>query len=180
MPESNHGKYTYANAQRESIPACTSFECKKGKVIDEWDVPTMPESNHGKYTYANAQRESIPACTSFECKKGKIIDEWDVPTMPESNHGKYTYANAQKDSVPACTSLGCKTESIVRGGKEEWPKDYKVPNFGVDNDIKSSLKNMDDAEKKHGPWVLPTEEEAKKNPLFPTNNTLAAGKKVLV
>ena len=56
MPESNHGSYSYAMSQKESkktsIPDCNSYECKKGKIIDSWDVPTMPESNHGSYSYA--------------------------------------------------------------------------------------------------------------------------------
>lgn len=30
-------------------------------------------------------------------------------------------------------------------------RDYFVPDFGVDHDIKTSLKNLDDQEKKHGP-----------------------------
>ena len=82
--------------------------------------------------------------------------------MQETNHGKYnTLSQKVKDSVPACTSLGCKTESIVKGVKEEWPKDYKVPDFGIDHDIKTSVKNLDDAEKKLGPWVLPKEDEKK-------------------
>ena len=53
---------------------------------------------------------------------------------------------------------------------------YKVPDYGQDRDIKDSLKNMDDAEKKLGPWKLPPKNETT-DKLFPTNNTLAAGKK---
>lgn len=39
------------------------------------------------------------------------------------------------------------------------PKNYKVNNFGVDRDIKDSLKNLSNQEKIHGKWVLPDEED---------------------
>ena len=45
------------------------------------------------------------------------------------------------DSIPACTSVECKTESAADpSGKKPDPskappKDYFVPNFGMDRDI---------------------------------------------
>jgi len=47
----------------------------------------------------------------------------------------------------------------------------------MDHDIKDSLKNLDDADKKLGPWVLPPKNETVKV-LGPSNNTLAAAKKI--
>ena len=54
--------------------------------------------------------------------------------------------------------MGCKTDSIAKGAKEDWPKDYKVPNLGMDHDIKNSITNMDNTEKKLGTWTLPKED----------------------
>lgn len=72
----------------------------------------------------------------------------------EATHGEWKYPSdeenvkvknmAQVESVPACTSIGCKTSSAgVRKVKkgEEIPRDYPVPNFGVDKDIQTSLKH---------------------------------------
>jgi len=39
---------------------------------------------------------------------------------------------------------------------QQYPMDYPVPNFGQDHDIADSLKHMEDQEKKHGKWELPT------------------------
>jgi hypothetical protein len=36
--------------------------------------------------------------------------------------------------------------------------DYPVPNFGVDEDIKTSLSNLNNSEKKFGTWDLPKED----------------------
>ena len=61
------------------------------------------------------------------------------------------YANAggklvQQRSIPACnTDGGCKTETAaaqkLQADMDKHPKDYFIPNFGVDSDIKSTLKN---------------------------------------
>jgi hypothetical protein len=37
------------------------------------------------------------------------------------------------------------------------PRDYFVPNFGIDRDITDSLSNLKKQEKKHGKWTLPKE-----------------------
>ena len=41
---------------------------------------------------------------------------------------------------------------------DKHPKDYFVPNFGVDHEIKASLKNTKDAEAKLGTWTIPKED----------------------
>ena len=71
-----------------------------------------------------------------------------VPDQVRKYPPQYLYQD-RRSSVPACTSLGCKTGSIVDGPK---PKDYDVPNFGIDHDIEASNKNLKDAEGKFGPW----------------------------
>ena len=38
---------------------------------------------------------------------------------------------------------------------DKHPKDYPVPNFGVDHDIVTSNSNLKNAEKKLGPWTVP-------------------------
>ena len=37
---------------------------------------------------------------------------------------------------------------------DKHPKDYPVPNFGVDHDIKTTQSNLKNAESKLGPWVV--------------------------
>ena len=43
-------------------------------------------------------------------------------------------------------------ETAAPREKITYPINYKVPNFGVDQDIVDSQKNLDDAEKKLGKW----------------------------
>lgn len=67
-------------------------------------------------------------------------------------------AQVERTSDPACTSIGCKTDTVDPFTKKSdpgFPTGYKVPNLGMDKDIKDSQKNMDDAETKHGKWTLP-------------------------
>ena len=39
------------------------------------------------------------------------------------------------------------------------PRGYDVANFGIDEDILSSLKNLKDEEKIHGEWIIPGTKE---------------------
>jgi hypothetical protein len=49
----HHKKHKHHHKHnKESVPACTSFECKKGSAVDGYIVPKEPETNHGTYTYA--------------------------------------------------------------------------------------------------------------------------------
>ena len=38
---------------------------------------------------------------------------------------------------------------------DKHPKDYKVPNFGIDRDIITTKTNLKNAEAKLGDWVIP-------------------------
>ena len=53
------------------------------------------------------------------------------------------------DSIPACTSVECKTESAAdaSGKPPKHPKDYFVPNFGMDRDIAGGFEDLTVAEK---------------------------------
>lgn len=82
-------------------------------------------------------------------------------------------AATQKKSDPICPSSGCPEPKK----NAEYPVDYKVPDFGVDHDIKDSLKHMKDQEADKGTWTLPKDKEGKIISSYPSNNTLASGKK---
>jgi hypothetical protein len=47
-----------------------------------------------------------------------------------------------------------KVETAAPKEKITYPINYKVPNFGVDQDIVDSQKNLNDAEKKIGKWKV--------------------------
>ena len=53
------------------------------------------------------------------------------------------------DSIPACNSIECKTESAAddSGKPPKHPKDYFVPNFGMDRDISGGFEDLTVAEK---------------------------------
>lgn len=147
IPETNHGAYSYGNlAQQKSVPACTSFECKKGSAADPYDFPTDHGTGGWQYkgnsNYAQASKDSIPACNSYqhskgECETGKIIDKWDVPTMDDTKHGTVGYQKlSQKESIPACTSFECKKASAADeydmptdNGNNEWQARGKAAKY---------------------------------------------------
>ena len=114
-----HHDRTYAGL--ESIPNCTSYECKNNQAVlgyaglvqtgfigdpvmqslaqddnvNHSDPPfNSADGHYGMDTaaYPLAQTASIPACTSFECQKGTAA----APLMQVSS-----------DSIPACTSFEC-------------------------------------------------------------------------
>ena len=110
------------------------------------------------------QVRSVPSCTSLGCKtdSSAFPHDFDGTTSDWGHSNEHWQPDAagsvgernlpnlfQRRSVPACTSLGCKTGSIADGPK---PKDYDVPNFGIDHDIEASNKNLKDAEATFGPW----------------------------
>ena len=69
-----------------------------------------------------------------------------------------------KASIPACTSFECKTETAaphkLQKDMDKHPKDYFVPNFGMDKEIAASLKHTADQEKRLGhKWVVPPPED---------------------
>ena len=55
----------------------------------------------------------------------------------------------QLESDPVCSSAGC-NQYLHAEPDKGWPKDYKVPNFGQDEDIKASLLNEQLASKMIG------------------------------
>ena len=69
----------------------------------------------------------------------------------------------QSNSVPACNSadfpkcLKAETAGVwkLQADQDKHPKDYVVPNFGVDRDIIWTGSNLKNAEKKLGDWVIP-------------------------
>jgi len=98
--------------QVNSIPACNSYQYHEKKCETETAAAPL------------MQIDSIPACTSFECKKrdqSQVID---------------TDRFAQMGSDPICHSAGCPEQK-----KAEFPKDYRVPDFGLDHDIIDSQKH---------------------------------------
>lgn len=74
--------------------------------------------------------------------------------MQLMRHHRHHHHHHHK-SIPACTSLGCAHD---KPKKSPYPIDYKVPDYGIDHDIKDSLKHLKDQEKKHGKWDLPKDE----------------------
>jgi hypothetical protein len=105
-----------------SIPACTSYECKKDTATAGWDVPeefSYGDSYGRRPDYVIPtmlhQKDSIPACTSVDCKKDSVADSYEVPTIaPEVLGANTTYKKLnQRQSTPACGSTGCYTKSVA-------------------------------------------------------------------
>ena len=67
--------------------------------------------------------------------------------------GQFRYGLVQVDeqSRPACTSFQCEKETAapnkLQADMDTHPKDYFVPNFGMEHDIVASETNLKNAEK---------------------------------
>ena len=69
---------------------------------------------------------------------------------------------------PICSSAaGCYTHHYKDEGKTPYPVDYYVPNFGQDDDVKSSLNFASQAEvDREHPWVIiPKKDQPKPHPM---------------
>jgi len=111
------------------------------------DVDGGPPGPHGPPfpISANIQLDSmsIPACTSAECKTGtaafnfappdKGIKEYTVP-----NFGEDKEILAVKQHLNAAEAKYGKWD-LKKNDKPDHPINYKVPNFGMDQDIADSF-----------------------------------------
>ena len=125
----NCGQQWVVAAQKASIPACNSIECKTEtaaaaklqKDTDPWDkdyfIPNFGVDHDILDTHSNA------ANAAKYCKGGNCGQQWVVAAQKNSN------------SIPACNSIECKTGSAADGPPDKLPRDYFVPNFGLDHDI---------------------------------------------
>jgi len=101
---------------------------------------------------------------------------WNVPEAADNTSYAYgaNYINnngagmgndglIQLESDPICASSGC-TQFKHPDPPKDHPKDYFVPNFGQDHDVKATLENERIASKIVGKqWVFPTGTEEYKN-----------------
>jgi hypothetical protein len=108
----------------------------------------------------------------WKLQKGQL-----PPQFPDSQFRYAAPYLMQKTSIPACTSIGCETETAaplkLQADMDKHPKDYFVPNFGMDHDIIASESNLKNAEKslKHQ-WKVPAGELPK---LFPDSQFTYGG-----
>ena len=115
--------------QKESIPACNSFECQKETAAAPlMQTASIPACNsfecHPKETVAPpgyAQTDSIPACNSFECHPKETaappgyVQSNSIPACNSFECQKGTAAAPlmQKESIPACNSFECQKETAA-------------------------------------------------------------------
>ena len=170
--ETHHGEYGGdIRAQRsapnkqpqqqksKSVPACTSYECKTESIVKpagsdhpvDYPVPDLGMDHDIK--------ASIKHMEDLEAEHG----EWKIPEPVAAAAQKPRLAQTKpaaepkktaKKSDPICPSSGCEWENR-QTDPEGYPINYPVPDFGMDHDIKHSLKHMKDQEEKHGEWNLP-------------------------
>jgi len=67
-------------------------------------------------------------------------------TLKKNKDGEYVYPSAmmQARSDPICNSSGC--TQYLHPEKDDYPKDYFVPDFGLDHDIVTTQSNTANAE----------------------------------
>ena len=78
------------------------------------------------------------------------------------HHHRHPSANQLLMDDPTCTTSQetghCLLTHYKDENKDPYPRDYDVPNFGQDEDVKAALKFAEDAEiDLNHKWVIPTE-----------------------
>merc|ERR1719272_1702960 len=132
-----------ALAQAQSIPACNSADfpkCLKAETAAPWKLQADQDKHPKDYVVPNfgVDRDIITTKSNLKNAEGKL-GAWVIPP-----------SLAQHASIPACNSadfpkcLKAETESPwkLQADMDKHPKDYVVPNFGVDHDIISTKSNL--------------------------------------
>ena len=115
--------------KHKSIPACNSIECKTGSAADgppdklprDYFVPNFGLDHDILDTWAHDKY------AKNYCKNGWCGQPWQVAAQQN--------VQLDEESIPACNSIECKTGSAADGPPDKLPRDYFVPNFGLDHDI---------------------------------------------
>jgi len=100
--------------------------------------------------------ESIPACDSDGGCKTNTASPWkqrgdpiyEVPNFPAPTPlpplPKHSLVDINDENLlqsdPICTSAGC-SQYLHPAKHDDWPRDYSVPNFGIDRDISVTQAN---------------------------------------
>lgn len=127
---------------------------KKHKKAAKWPNPEYdndpqpqahPNFPTGPYNHAHEDGVQPPSDAKKTTKKQKKTNKQAKAQMP-------------KGSDPACTSIECKLDTADPFTKKTDPPfktDYRVPDLGMDKDIKDTQKSIADAEAKGGKIKLP-------------------------
>ena len=94
---------------------------------------------------------------------------WNVPEAAAAD--SYTYRDTGawysllqlgEHSDPICPSSGCAEQKSKVKAKDDYPKNYFVPNFGQEHEINHNFESLDWAQKSlNHTWVVPPKEKAK-------------------
>ena len=79
--------------------------------------------------------------------------------IDSSNVQLFSEMGLKLQDDPHCNSSGCTQYLFPKSKENDYPKDYFVPNFGIDHDIKASERDLAVAEKNLGEkWIVHTAE----------------------
>lgn len=104
-----------AMEQRDSVPYCTSYECKirssaDSEPVKETDWKLEPNSKDMNRYRSMQQRESVPYCTSYECKTGSPASKPDWEFDPKSEFKQRYVPGSLYQSIPDCNSYDCRKD----------------------------------------------------------------------
>merc|ERR1719223_1150947 len=98
----------------------------------------------------------VPEAADNDSYSYSSLVQTDAEMGLEKKHKKHHRHHHRETSDPICSSAGWPCN---KKAKSAHPVDYKVPNFGVDEDIIRTQKHMNDAEKKLGHKWKPVQDE---------------------
>ena len=126
--------------QRDSVPYCTSYECKTRSSADsepvrEADWKLEPKAQDEKRYRSMHQSDSVPYCTSYECKTGSNgAADKDWKFDPNSQFKQRYVPGSLYQSIPDCNSYDCRKDSSVEpwivpeGDNTNWEYGERVKN----------------------------------------------------
>lgn len=98
---------------------------------------------NSSYVFGHTSPEDSPA-TKVNGHYGQV-DE--TPIIDGSDVQLFSESGMEIQSDPHCNSSGCTQYLFPKDKTNDYPKDYFVPNFGMDHDIKSTFRDLKVAEK---------------------------------
>ena len=131
----------------QSDPMCSSAGCTQF---------LHPKLEHDivQYQHYDLDHDIVDSQANEKIVSNTLGHQW---TVKQNQDGEWVYGSgvklAQGDSDPICPSSGCEWENKKK--KEDYPKDYPVPNFGPDHDVLGTANSIKTAEASTGQtWTV--------------------------
>jgi len=150
----------YSNATKTDGSTATTAPSAFTHAQTSDPMPAVDANS--SYVFGNTSPEFSNATKTNGSEAFKAAAQVDSQIIDGSDVQLFSENGLELQSDPHCNSSGCTQYLFPKSKEDDYPKDYFVPNFGMDHDIKGSLSDLKVAEKQlDSKWVFHTEESKK-------------------